>query len=116
MKTVQFASFLFVLFAMLSSVNSSATPGIALEEANDVLKTIIIDLVKKPALEKYVVEGTTVNLKFLINEQQEIVVLSTDSRNQYFDSYLKYRLNYHKVESEEVTQGLYFLDIRFKTN
>ncbi|WP_273566259.1 hypothetical protein [Maribacter halichondriae] len=47
----------------------------------------------------------TANIKFMLNDQKEIVVLSVDTEDEVLEGFLKSRLNYTKVESKDCKEG-----------
>jgi len=61
-------------------------------------------------------EGTkTVMVQFIINENSEILVLSTN--DEYFDNQIKSHLNYKKIENQELKINMpYWLPVTFKQN
>lgn len=50
----------------------------------------------------------TAQVRFTLNNQGEIVVLSVDTQDERFESFVKARLNYKKVEVEDATEGKMF--------
>lgn len=50
-------------------------------------------------------EDITAIVKFTLNADQEIVVLSVQTNNDSLEAFLKYRLNYQKVELENFKEG-----------
>lgn len=59
--------------------------------------------------------GYTAEVRFTININDEIVVLSVDSKNSEMDSFLKDRLNYQKIQSSNLQEGkLYIVPVRIK--
>ncbi|MDH3796007.1 MAG: hypothetical protein OER83_03950, partial [Flavobacteriaceae bacterium] len=47
----------------------------------------------------------TAVVKFTLNAEQEIVVLSVQTDDDSLETFLKYRLNYQKVELENFKEG-----------
>ncbi|MEN8123723.1 MAG: hypothetical protein ABFR32_01235 [Bacteroidota bacterium] len=55
----------------------------------------------------------TIEVLFTLNTNQEIIVISTNSKNKVFENYLKVKLNYKKVHYTINKQGkLYLLPLR----
>ena len=52
---------------------------------------------------------------FMINKDNEVVVLSVDSDNDTVVSYIKSRLNYQKLEADAQTGMEYTVPVRLKT-
>ncbi|QTE23194.1 hypothetical protein [Polaribacter cellanae] len=65
-------------------------------EMNTFIGKFIPVRVKKP---------TTAEVSFMINNRNEIVVLSVDSKNTQLNSFLKNKLNYKKVLAKGVIKG-----------
>jgi hypothetical protein len=76
------------------------------------LATQIGELLKENTLlvENY---DLTAKILFTVNSEAEIVVISVDTKDSDLESFVKSKLNYKKVELEEVTEGkMYMLPIR----
>ncbi len=59
---------------------------------------------------------TTAQIRFTLNKEGELVVLSVDTEDTALEGYLKSRLNYQKVEMNPVREGkIYKLPVRFKS-
>ncbi|WP_394749860.1 hypothetical protein [Spongiimicrobium salis] len=55
----------------------------------------------------------TANVKFTLNSDQEIVVLSVDSEDESLVKFVKGRLNYQKVKTENFREGkMYTVPVR----
>ncbi len=50
----------------------------------------------------------TANVKFILNNDKEIVVLSVDTDNEVLEGFVKSRLNYKKVENAAYKEGRAF--------
>ncbi|NJB37507.1 MULTISPECIES: hypothetical protein [Flavobacteriaceae] len=50
----------------------------------------------------------TANVKFTINAEGEIVVLSVETADAALESFVKGRLNYQKVDVQNVVEGRYY--------
>ena len=85
-------------------------------DAVEQLRTRVIEFVKTPNLAEFGIDKEKVRLKFIVNSDHEIVVVSTGTENNYLDSFLKSRLNYKKVKDAEVEEGVYNMNITFKTS
>ena len=58
-------------------------------------------------------EETKVKLTFVVNEKNEMVVISTSSKN--YDRFLKAKLNYHRISSDNAEQNhIYEVDVVFR--
>lgn len=47
----------------------------------------------------------TATVSFVLNSSKEIVVLSVESENERLESFVKSRLNYKKVEDQDLVEG-----------
>jgi hypothetical protein len=55
----------------------------------------------------------TAQVRFTLNNEGEIVVLSVKTKNERFESFVKSRLNYHKIDMVGATEGkMYTVPIR----
>lgn len=50
----------------------------------------------------------TAQVRFTLNNEGEIVVLSVDTVNEKFESFVKSRLNYKKVDVQDASEGQMF--------
>jgi len=50
-------------------------------------------------------DDLTANVKFMLNDQKEIVVLSVDTEDKALEGFVKSRLNYKRVESKDCKKG-----------
>ena len=67
---------------------------------NSVEKTIG-NLLKNPTFKFY--EGMSADVEITINEKNEMVVLSVDTQNKAFESFIKTRLNYKKLSKDAIS-------------
>ncbi|MCI2228088.1 hypothetical protein MC378_02835 [Polaribacter sp. MSW13] len=60
---------------------------------------------------------TTVEVSFMINNRNEIVIISVDSDISEFSSFIKKKLNYKKLDIKSVKKGeIYKMPIKIKSN
>ena len=115
MKTVKLLAGV-IAFAIVSmSTNLYANDGNDPETISN-LRSNIVKLVDAPNLGENGISNAEVKLKFYINKDQEIVVVDTGTENNYLDSFLKNRLNYHKVKDNNLRPGIYNIKITFKAS
>ncbi len=50
-------------------------------------------------------EDTVVKVRIVINENHEIVVMSTSTDDDFLNNYIKTTLNYQKLEANELASG-----------
>ena len=55
-------------------------------------------------------------LRLYVNRDREVVVLDTGTENSYLDEFIKHRLNYRVIESQDLDTGLYNIKITFQAN
>jgi len=116
MKTVKFASLFIALFALSMSITPTyAISGDEPKEISD-LREQITKLVKAPQLEVNGISAAKVYLRFMLNNKNEIVVLSTGTDNAYLDAFIKNRLNYKAVKNVPLKEKFYNMSIVFKTD
>jgi hypothetical protein len=102
-----FLSSLF-LFALVSSAFAAD-----LTPSKDLAKKIKSEL-SKIDLDYNKLDGETLKIRFMINEKQEIIVLSTDHQN--LDNTIKDALNYDRLESKELKPfEVYVVPVTFES-
>ena len=82
--------------------------------AKKTVKSEIVKLMKAPELEL----GTNevVKLKFLINDDNEIIVVSVNSDTRYLESIVRSTLNRKTISVDEIKYNtIYTLPIRFRS-
>lgn len=58
-------------------------------------------------------DAIVANVRFKVNSESEIVVLTVKSENELVESYIKSRMNYRKVEISGLVKGQeYTVDVR----
>lgn len=63
----------------------------------------------------FTVEDTDLRaqVRFTLNNEDEIVILSVDTESDKFESFVKGKLNYHAVQASDVEEGkLYTVSVR----
>jgi len=88
-----------VAFTVSSVLSASTTPTKADRPANP-LSEQISDLLKDPIFE--IEDEVMAEVTFMVNDQQEIVVLTVGTENTTVESFIKNRLNYQKVENAQM--------------
>jgi len=94
MKTLS-KSILALLFICALSATSNARDIAPEKTLKKELHSLMADI-KLPQGEDF--EAT---VKFLVNEDNQIVIVSVDTENQFVESLIKDRLNYRKIKSDE---------------
>ena len=108
MKKLKAVSVALALFATMSAF---ATKGKKSTEENN-LTGQIYELLKEHKF-KLDSEELTAEVRFIINEEGELVVLSVKTDYDIVEDYVKNRLNYKKVQLDKVAPGkVYELPVR----
>ncbi|OQD42056.1 hypothetical protein [Croceivirga radicis] len=91
-----------MLFAVTSlSANTTEPISLAKQLSNEIHQML--------DLNNFNIENDlTANVKFTINQDGEIVVLSVDTTDDSLERFVKSRLNYQKVKAEDVKEGRYY--------
>lgn len=50
-------------------------------------------------------ESSSAEISFMINNTNEVIVISVDSKNSDFQSYVKNKLNYKKIKLKNIKKG-----------
>lgn len=83
-----------------ASFASETTPT----KVNNKLRTEIVSIIGNNI--KVEIEKTTkAEISFLVNEENEIVVVSVYCNSNEFNSYIKSKLNYKKIDAKGVKKG-----------
>lgn len=100
-----------VALALFATMSAFATKGKKVTEEKN-LTVQIYELLKEHNFELKSQE-LTAEVRFVINEEGELVVLSVKTDYDIVEGYVKNRLNYKKVQSEEIVPGkVYELPVR----
>jgi len=110
MKSLKILVLAIALFAMNVST-STASPA----NPNTKLRAELIELIGKSCSFELTKDHCTAEVLFMINEKNEIVVISVNSENENAEAYIKGKLNYQKV-SPKVSQAgeIYLLPLRIQ--
>ncbi|MGB5188792.1 hypothetical protein [Robiginitalea sp.] len=110
-------SLLLVAAALLISGNVMATegdPGTSTDPESKIC-TQIGDLLDNNSFELQEDGDLTAFVRFTVNDNHEIVVLSVDTDNDRLEGFVKARLNYSKVADQNVKEGkIYYVPIRIR--
>lgn len=113
MRTIKRVAFLICaafLFANSAFATEPATdPKIAKKE----LRSEIVKLIKSPVMEG--LEQVDAKISFMINDENELIVLNVKTESNYIDGFVKKRLNYRTINAEGLKKNeAYFLKVNFK--
>ena len=88
-----------VAFAFSGVLSASTEPvKVSIENSDSSLSQKVGKLLKNPSFE--VEKDLSATVLITINKENELVVLSVDSEHETFESFIKSRLNYKKLEAE----------------
>lgn len=91
------SAFAFILIASSTFANDISSTTL------DELRTEIASHLENLDLENLADESATMKVKFMVNDKNEVIVLSVD--NESFDSTIKTRLNYQKLDTDGVVKN-----------
>ncbi len=112
MKAIKF---LFVALLSVCSLSVYAGNGNSGPAGEEEVRSFVKDRLSTDYLVEYNPDGLKVKIKFLINEDNEVIVLTTDSSDVDLDAYIKRRLNYETIESDDLNKGkTYILSVEFE--
>ena len=105
---------LIVLLASTFSLTSFANVSEGNPESD--LRQEILDYIDQPSTTVYDSEYMVTNLKFMVNSDRELVVVDTGTENERLDNYLKNKLNYKRVDTNQVEyHKMYSVKVIFKS-
>ena len=110
-------SLLLVAAALLISGNVMAIEGKTGSSTDPKSKICsqIGDLLDDNSFELMEDTDLTASVRFTLNDEHEIVVLSVDTENDRLEGFVKARLNYHKVADQNLKEGkIYQVPIRIR--
>jgi len=113
-KLQKFTLTITFLFASVTSFAFNPDPKPNNDKNN--LHTQIVKLLGDE-IPEYLCDGKQSKTKvyFIVNNKDEIVVVSTDCNNDKMSNYLKGKLNYKKINSKGVKKGeVYIVPLRVK--
>ena len=107
--------FFAITFSILISSFAFANPATVLEptESTKTVTSEIKTIIQNLAIDLDQLKSKTIKLKFLINESDELVVLSTGDSN--LDRTFKNALNYKEVDATDMKHNkVYILPVTFQ--
>lgn len=109
MKLFKTFAMAFLLIALTSQVSFSKS----MEDPNADLRNAVTKLLLYPELNTSVEE--TVRISFFVTADDQLVVLKTDARTKKLDEYIKSRMNYHKIQVEDLEiNRIFHLKVHFQ--
>ncbi len=103
-----------ILFtALFALVLGTATASSITDPETKTARKEIKTMIQKANWASYLKEDVTVNVTFLVNAKNEIIIMSTDKEN--LDSRIKSTLNYKKLKSSDMKVNVtYTLPVKLK--
>jgi hypothetical protein len=100
-------------FSGMLSASTEPAKKIAEHSDSSVCKKVS-NLLKNPSFE--VENDLSATVLITVNQENELVVLSVDSDHETFESYIKSRLNYEKLDASFIGKGRTFkVPVRLKS-
>ncbi|NND06033.1 MAG: hypothetical protein HKN87_06620 [Saprospiraceae bacterium] len=108
-------SVLIPVFLLLFGISSSLTAHTSAPDPSNLQKVReqIIEFIDHPDVSRFDFDQAESTLHFLINKNNEIVVLYVDTQSDFVDDYLKSRLNYKQLKNTRL-RGRYAMKITLK--
>lgn len=101
-----------VLFAALLFVSGNVLANLNADKASKPLSSQIQQLLNSNSFDE-AHEGLQAQVRFTLNKEGEIVVLSVDTEDSSLEGFVKGKLNYKKVELQDITEGkMYTVSVR----
>ena len=105
-----FAFSLVTLFAFSASANTVIEKGTPLQEKQQ-LRAELLNYIQLTNIDNL---HTKVRIKFLVNSNDEIVVLNVKTNQRYVERMIKSQLNYKKVKTDLSKKNqIYYIDVTF---
>ena len=103
-----------ILFtALFAMVLGTATASVNTDPETTTARKEIKTLIQKANLASYLKNDMTVNVTFMVNAKNELIIMSTDKEN--LDSRIKSTLNYKKLKSSDMKVNVtYTLPVKLK--
>jgi len=98
---------LVLVAAMLLSAGSIFANDKKDKSPEDTISSQITKMLNNNSLSESEID-TSAQVRFTVNKRGEIVVLSVDTANETLEYFVKNRLNYKKLKSENVEEGKLF--------
>jgi hypothetical protein len=106
--------FFVALFALVFFTNVAMADAID-RSPEKTLRSEIIDLIDHPTPDLLNGKDCTANLRLMVNDNDQLIVLSTGTDDPDLDKYIKSKLNYRKVKASDIVHyQFYFVKMEFK--
>lgn len=102
-----------IAISLATTFTTSATEGTPSDDKKTLRTEIVSLLGKKLPLE--IDKSSTAQISFIVNNKNEVIVVSVDSKHSEFNSYVKSKLNYKKLDTKNIKKGeVYKMPIQLK--
>ena len=113
MKTLK--SFTLVALFLFASAFTTFAKDTDPYNTKDALRAKIVSLIGEKIPVAFTAKTIDAQVSFMINKNNEVVVVSVDSKNEILDSYIKNKLNYQKMVVPGAKKGeIYILPLKVK--
>ena len=104
---------LFVIAITLFTINATAANFHPIKPTDE-LRVEIVDMIGSDYIDEMMIaDQYEANVLFTVNSKKELIVLSVDTDNEQLESYLKWKLNYKKVDYRPSKNGeIYLLPVK----
>jgi hypothetical protein len=100
-----------IAISLATTFSTAATE----KESSKITKKLRTELVSMlgDKIKMDIKKDTTAEISFMINNKNEVIVLSVDSENKEFSSFAKSKLNYKKINVKGIQKGeIYKLPVK----
>ncbi|MFK8105278.1 MAG: hypothetical protein AB8G15_22390 [Saprospiraceae bacterium] len=113
MKTIKNIALLICAVLLFANSTFATNPATDPKVAKQELRSEIVQLIKSPIMEG--LEEVDAKISFMINDDNEVIVLNVKTASNYIDEFVKKRLNYKAVYTKGLKKNeAYFLKVNFK--
>lgn len=113
---MKIASITVALLVTFATFSTKALASNESEKAFENLRKEIVQLVQKPELNINGIKEGEVQVRFMLNERHEVVLLSVSTDNIYLKNFIKERLDKKKIETSNIAPMMkYKITINFSS-
>lgn len=107
-----FKSIIAIFAISLATIFSTSASETEPSTTNKKLRTKIVSMLGKK-IPMNINKTQTAEVSFMINDKNEIVVITVDSKLQEFNSFIKNKLNYKKIKVQGTKKGeIYIVPVK----
>ncbi|MFK8105279.1 MAG: hypothetical protein AB8G15_22395 [Saprospiraceae bacterium] len=113
MRTIKNVALLICAVLLFANSTFATNPATDPKVAKQELRSEIVQLIKSPIMEG--LEEVGAKISFMINDDNEVIVLNVKTESNYIDGFVKQRLNYQTVNVEGLKKNKkYSMKVNFK--